>query len=52
MAKPGGTLVDAETRAHLDDDPRYVLRGQRGRPVRGFGVLRAYVLSRGSGVPD
>jgi len=52
MAKPGGTLVDAETRAHLQDDPHYVLRGQRGRPVRGFGVLRAFVLSRGTGLPD
>lgn len=46
MAKPGGTLVDPETKDHLDDGERFELRGQRGRPVRGFGVLRAYVLSR------
>ncbi|MBK6764469.1 MAG: adenylate/guanylate cyclase domain-containing protein [Micrococcales bacterium] len=52
MAKPGGTLVDAETRAQLEEDPRYVLRGQRGRPVRGFGVLRAFVLARGTGYRD
>ena len=52
MAKPGGTLVDAETKAQLEEDPRYVLRGQRGRPVRGFGVLRAFVLARGTGYRD
>ena len=51
MAKPGGTLVDPQTRAHLADDSRFVLRGQRGRPVRGFGVLRPYVLSRGVAAP-
>ncbi len=45
LAKPGATLVDAETKSHLEDDPRYLLRGQRGRPVRGFGVLRAFVLT-------
>lgn len=49
MAKPGGTLVDQQTRAHLLADDRFVLRGQRGRPVRGFGVLRPYVLTRGVG---
>lgn len=48
MAKPGGTLVDPQTRAQLAEDSRFVLRGQRGRPVRGFGVLRPYVLSRGA----
>jgi adenylate cyclase len=46
LAKPGGTLIDAETRLLLGDDPRFTVRGQRGRPVRGFGVLRAYVLTR------
>ncbi len=46
MAKPGGTLVDSETRLQLVEDGRFGLRGQRGRPVRGFGVLRAYVLTR------
>lgn len=50
MAKPGGTLVDPETRAQLKENPDFALRGQRGRPVRGFGVLRSYVLSRGK--PD
>jgi adenylate cyclase len=45
LAKPGATLVDAETKAHLEDDQRYLLRGQRGRAVRGFGVLRAFVLT-------
>lgn len=48
MAKPGGTLVDPETRGQLADDARFVLRGQRGRPVRGFGVLKAFVLARAS----
>ncbi len=46
MAKPGGTLVDSETRLQLVEDDRFALRGQRGRPVRGFGVLRAFVLTR------
>lgn len=46
MAKPGGTLVDADTRLQLVEDDRFALRGQRGRPVRGFGVLRAFVLTR------
>ncbi len=52
MAKPGGTLVDAETRAQLAEDPRFNLRGQRGRPVRGFGVLRCFVLSRAAAPAD
>lgn len=46
MARPGGTLVDAETKELLDADERFVLRAQRGRPVRGFGVMRAFTLSR------
>jgi adenylate cyclase len=46
LAKPGGTLVDSETRSQLQEDERFALRGQRGRPVRGFGVLRAFVLTR------
>lgn len=46
MAKPGGTLVDAETRGQLRGLDRYSLRAQRGRPVRGFGILRPYVLNR------
>ncbi len=46
LAKPGGTLVDPETRTQLAEDTRYVMRGQRGRPVRGFGVLKSFVLAR------
>ncbi len=46
MAKPGGSLVDSETRLQLVEDERFALRGQRGRPVRGFGVLRAFQLTR------
>lgn len=52
MAKPGGTLVDAETRVLLRGKPGFALRAQRGRPVRGFGVLRPYVLNRPRSVPD
>jgi adenylate cyclase len=48
MARPGGTLVDSETRQQLVQEEQFSLRGQRGRPVRGFGVLRAYVLNRTS----
>ncbi|HQR79239.1 MAG TPA: adenylate/guanylate cyclase domain-containing protein [Actinomycetota bacterium] len=48
MARPGGTLVDADTKAQLDQDERFVLRAQRGRPVRGFGVMRAFTLNRSS----
>lgn len=51
MAKPGATLVDAETKAQLEGDPRFALRGQRGRPVRGFGVLRPFVLTRAVSQP-
>jgi adenylate cyclase len=46
MARPGTTLVDAETRTQLADETRFALRAQRGRPVRGFGVVRPFVLSR------
>jgi adenylate cyclase len=51
MAKPGGTLVDPETRGQLLEDDRFVLRGQRGRPVRGFGVLKSFVLARAPHTP-
>jgi adenylate cyclase len=47
MAKPGATLVDPETKAALEGDPRFGLRGQRGRTVRGLGVMRSFTLSRG-----
>ncbi len=47
MAKPGATLVDAETKDALEGDLRFGLRGQRGRPVRGLGVMRPYTLRRG-----
>lgn len=46
MAKPGGTLVDPQTHGQLVDDDRFVLRSQRGRAVRGFGVLKSFVLAR------
>lgn len=46
LAKPGATLVDAETKALLDPVGRFSLRSQRGRPVRGFGVVRPFVLTR------
>lgn len=46
MAKPGGTLVDAETKTHLEDDSTFGLRAQRGRPVRGLGIVRPFVLTR------
>lgn len=46
MAKPGGTLVDTETKTHLEADSAFGLRAQRGRPVRGFGVVRPFVLTR------
>ena len=46
LAKPGSTLIDAETKGLLEADVRYTLRSQRGRPVRGFGVVRPFVLTR------
>ena len=46
LAKPGATLVDAETREQLAQEPDFALRAQRGRPVRGFGVVRPFVLTR------
>lgn len=46
IARPGTTLVDPETKELLADDQRYSLRAQRGRAVRGFGVVRPYVLTR------
>ena len=52
MAKPGGTLVDAETRGQLRQFDKYALRAQRGRPVRGFGILRPYVLNRSKTAPE
>jgi adenylate cyclase len=50
LAKPGATLVDPETKALLDQAGRFTLRSQRGRPVRGFGVVRPFVLTRGAQV--
>ena len=45
--------IDTGQRLHWQALARQTgLLDLRGRPVRGFGVLRAFVLSRGSGLPD
>lgn len=46
MAKPGSTYVDSATMDELEHNDRYSFRGVRPRRARGFGLLRAWSLSR------
>lgn len=46
MAKPGSTYVDAATLEALEDLPDFSFKSIRPRPARGFGLLRAWSLSR------
>ncbi len=46
MAKPTNTYIDALTMDLLQGDERFVVRGVRPRPVRGFGLMRSWSLSR------
>ncbi len=46
MARPANTFVDASTMDLIQGNDRFVLKGVRPRPVRGFGLLRAWSLSR------
>lgn len=49
-ARPGSTLMDAETVDALGArrDPRFSVRAQTPRPIRGFGLIRPYALTRGA----
>lgn len=46
MARPGTVLVDPETARQLENEPRYRLRPQRARNVRGLGQVAPAQLSR------
>lgn len=46
LARPRSTFVDSETVNALNDDPGFVFRGVRPRPVRGLGLIRPWSLQR------
>jgi len=46
LARPKSTFVDSETVNALEDDPGFVFRGVRPRPVRGLGLIRPWSLQR------
>lgn len=46
MAKPGSTYVDSATLDELEHDKHFSFKGVRPRPARGFGLLRAWSVSK------
>lgn len=46
MARPGATYVDADTAAGLEEQAHLKVKSMRPRAVRGFGLLRAWTVSK------
>lgn len=50
IARPGTTLVDASTVDSVEDDELIAVKALRPRPVRGFGLLRAWTANKSEAV--